>query len=585
VPLVTGCGRGGTLSAATLLNNVGIGAEHEGMKKGYVSVSWLYAATDDFFPFENQKAHHLRQSLEETLTKARKPLFDPVVHLVRNPLDAISSTRRCFCGAGTRKRSQGYYNDMVSWKFVERHVPEMDRTLETDDIRRSMQYWLYWNKLILTNFGNQTGGKVVRLEDMDGEELVARLGMKGRNSSAIPKRVANAKSHKSAPDPKYPTVTWIDLFKADKSLANQIWRLAVQFGYEEGDPSKEKFTEARGTRSRSSNETTRRAEVGGMEVSERGAGSRLQMFPRTYVIGTMKGATSSLHEFLTSHPRLCGAVDKEQHFFEKDEHFEAGVSSYLKDFGRNRKCRTLLAKGCSHCTVDSTPSYMRFPIALERIVQSAPPGIESDLRFIVVLREPVSREMAMLNHFRQHNWPFARGYEKEDGFEKYFQMLVDTADSGQHEPFQSKDWGLWFGFYDLQLTEAFKILNPKQVMILNFDTLISDQDDSLRRILRFLSLSSPDRELDLPSKNRHKQGNNALREGKVQRDLSLELCEQVAALYEPHNQALYKMMLERRANDEAPEDEPVFRPFSPPCKRKPSANSPVAIRPVHHDQH
>lgn len=118
LPLVTGCGRGGTHSVAQALEAMGIPAVHEGAELGAVSVSWLYGGHAYFsYPFETSSSYDAR-----TRTKGPAPPFGPVVLLARNPLDVISSTRRCFCAEGSRLIAGQAHADQDSWDFVEANL-------------------------------------------------------------------------------------------------------------------------------------------------------------------------------------------------------------------------------------------------------------------------------------------------------------------------------------------------------------------------------------------------------------------------------------------------------------------------------
>ena len=227
IPLVTGCGRGGTLSIATYLNSVGVKAVHEDVKKGYVSVSWLYAANAASYPFEGKGSR--------TLRAGRGYTFSPVVHLVRHPMKVISSTRRCFCGRGTRKTKAGRKSDLKSWQFVdavvEQYLP-LDAQFRiadpVDSLRRSMAYWLGWNKMIEARFNRPAR---VLLESMNPSELLSVLGVKPTKQASS--KVKSSAAHVSPESEKkaLPDVTWEDMVAADPSMANEIRALASKYGY------------------------------------------------------------------------------------------------------------------------------------------------------------------------------------------------------------------------------------------------------------------------------------------------------------------------------------------------------------------
>ena len=127
LPLVTGCGRGGTHATTAMLKQLGVKCAHEGVVEGGVSVGCPFAAKVEDgeyigfewpplgrYPFESVDSYNVRT---KTVSK-----FSPVVLLVRNPIDVISSTRRCFCAKGMRNTPGRIRSDNRSWSFLERHL-------------------------------------------------------------------------------------------------------------------------------------------------------------------------------------------------------------------------------------------------------------------------------------------------------------------------------------------------------------------------------------------------------------------------------------------------------------------------------
>jgi len=273
VPLVTGCGRGGTHSTASMLNEIGVNAHHEDYSNDGVSVGWPYAADiqdgeyigykwdpQGRYPFEKEASYNDRV---KTLSK-----FSPVVQLVRDPIDVISSTRRCFCAAGSRDTAGRILNDGRSWKFVEHNI-NLTRYLDHDinnggkiptwsdlpydDVRRSMVYYAGWNTLVEETHLNELAGNedgvdasnvgndhIVRLEDPHMLEKVAvKLGLSDeviKNASV--QKTENAASGKSSDADKeaFGMVTWKMCWDTAPKLAQQIWAMAQRFGYYEGEP-------------------------------------------------------------------------------------------------------------------------------------------------------------------------------------------------------------------------------------------------------------------------------------------------------------------------------------------------------------
>lgn len=247
VPLVTGAGRGGTHSVAKFLNHVGIKAMHEGIAPNAVSVSWLYAPFGDK-PYSKQDISapfqdiqllrnawlskwqaHLSEANQEDDPKLFSQLifqenenqdvriqFYPIIHIVRNPLQAIASLERCFCGGGNI--TSGAENDWKSWQFAERFV----EPLGTARMRKAAIYWLKWHEL-----SGRHATHTFRIEDINATQFVEALG----KQTTIKDDFQSVKENES-PSRLKNDLTWAQLSEAvGTDLTNEIMKQAVFFGY------------------------------------------------------------------------------------------------------------------------------------------------------------------------------------------------------------------------------------------------------------------------------------------------------------------------------------------------------------------
>ncbi len=109
-------------------------------------------------------------------------------------------------------------------------------------------------------------------------------------------------------------------------------------------------------------------------------------YPQFLIIGAQKAGTTTLFDMLSQIPNFCGSSDKETGFFIKDVFYKQGYEWYSKQF---EQC------GLDAIKFEATPAYIYHPDALKRIYQ-----FNSDMKFIVVLREPVARCYSAWNMFR-----------------------------------------------------------------------------------------------------------------------------------------------------------------------------------------
>lgn len=108
--------------------------------------------------------------------------------------------------------------------------------------------------------------------------------------------------------------------------------------------------------------------------------------PNLIIPGVQKAATSSLHHYLIQHPSVVGGSVKEVHFFDLNSKFSRGKAWYSRQFPH-----------AQDYILDATPNYLYEKHIPLRIKET----LGNNVRFIVVLREPVSRCLSAWNMYRQ----------------------------------------------------------------------------------------------------------------------------------------------------------------------------------------
>ncbi|XP_071942648.1 heparan sulfate glucosamine 3-O-sulfotransferase 5-like [Antedon mediterranea] len=117
------------------------------------------------------------------------------------------------------------------------------------------------------------------------------------------------------------------------------------------------------------------------ELHQIGCEKRL---PQALVIGVKKSGTTALKHFLSFHPQLASPVD-EVHYF--DNRYFMGIDWYISQMPYALRNQTVLEK---------TPRYFVWADAPER----ASRDLSSDLRMIVVLRDPIPRAVSDFVHIK-----------------------------------------------------------------------------------------------------------------------------------------------------------------------------------------
>ena len=116
--------------------------------------------------------------------------------------------------------------------------------------------------------------------------------------------------------------------------------------------------------------------------------------PLIFVTGIQKGGSSSLYELMIKHPLICSGLHKEMHFFDHPENYMKGTGFYRQMY-IDPKCDTKLGSRY----IDATPIF-HYPSTWQRIYDTYndTPIIRDNLKFIVLLREPVAREYSWYQH-------------------------------------------------------------------------------------------------------------------------------------------------------------------------------------------
>ena len=201
-----------------------------------------------------------------------------------------------------------------------------------------------------------------------------------------------------------------------------------------------------------------------------------RMLPGVLVIGTKRGGTSSLYDWICRHPQVAPCrTRKGTHYF--DVHHGRGYAWFRSGFVRPDPRWRL--------TGEASPYYLFHPLAPQRIAAELP-----EAKLIVALRDPVDRAWS---HFQCEvalgceDLPFEVALAREE------ERLAGEAERMLHRPgyesFELRHHSyLARGRYAEQLERVYSLFPPDQVLVLRSEALLADPHRQLSTVWDFLGL-------------------------------------------------------------------------------------------------
>ena len=217
-----------------------------------------------------------------------------------------------------------------------------------------------------------------------------------------------------------------------------------------------------------------------------GSAERPGRLPDFFIVGHPKSGTTALHEMLRSHPQVFMPELKEPRYFARDLRplfgsRELGPGSpplpetledYLELF---REAEPWQRAG------EATPSYLRSKVAAELIARAQPAA-----RIVAVLREPASFLRSLHLELVQNH------VETEQDLRRALANEHDSpARRAEGAPAEGAPGLSRYSDrvrYVEQLRRYHAAFPPEQVLVLIYDDFRSDNEGTMRRVLRFLEV-------------------------------------------------------------------------------------------------
>lgn len=178
------------------------------------------------------------------------------------------------------------------------------------------------------------------------------------------------------------------------------------------------------------------------------------MLPKFIIIGAMKSGTTSLYNYLATHPDIVASSIKETDFFKTDIDFHKGIDWYKSLF-----------KGKGKYAFEASTNYTKrhqFPDVAKRMHTIVP-----DIKLLYVVRDPIERTIS--NYI--HN--FVQRIETRS-----LSQIIDDSDSGY----------LQTSKYYFQLQAFLEYYHEDQIHLVQSEQLNSNPGNALSDICKFLEI-------------------------------------------------------------------------------------------------
>lgn len=182
------------------------------------------------------------------------------------------------------------------------------------------------------------------------------------------------------------------------------------------------------------------------------------------IIGAAKCGTTSLFTYLAEHPQIAACSMKEPQFFCNRRRFFQGYDYYKSLWDWNSKTHKI--------ALEASPNYTR--VTHQNLLNAAEKIAEiqnqtkARFKFIYIMRDPIERIESHYTHLEAWGQeplvrPFAEGIDRE---------IIDVSK------------------YAKQINEYYQRFPAENILLLNFQELISDPTNLLKKVCHFLDINS-----------------------------------------------------------------------------------------------
>lgn len=209
------------------------------------------------------------------------------------------------------------------------------------------------------------------------------------------------------------------------------------------------------------------------------------MRPNLFIVGGQKCGTSALAHFLSQHPDVCLAKDKEAHVFDHPNFLsEDGRVSASDDLLDEAYSEKFLHARNERYWCDATPIYAYLPHILPTLIKYAPRA-----KIIFMMRDPVERAIS------QYTMERKRGFEQESMLKAFWleskRLSHANNDYSWHSAIRTQSY-LHRGCFIDQLARINQHIPSENVLIIHNDELRFHHQQTMQKVYTFLDVQDAD---------------------------------------------------------------------------------------------
>nr|WP_281285400.1 sulfotransferase [Paracoccus laeviglucosivorans] len=193
--------------------------------------------------------------------------------------------------------------------------------------------------------------------------------------------------------------------------------------------------------------------------------------PDIFIVGTMKGGTTILHEFLGHHPEIHPGRDKEIHYFSLYE--AKGLAWYHQQF-----------EGLppNQHYMDASPTY--FDMAAAPTIPSKIDAYNPQARIVMLARHPIDRALSHFNHVKKVNKaPGVTEMTADEFFSRPIEHAISGTSAADIYHFQTLEFSCYY-----RKAIHYKRIFGDRFMVVDNANLSAEPQETMNRIFRHVQV-------------------------------------------------------------------------------------------------